>query len=209
MSGRQVCRVQVLQTCLMKLCFTYKLPFYFFRNCQLAERYQLQAILRTDIYAPAAQNTFRTRRLITFKDRVDPTLQTASGLAARLVFAVACLHFHHARPAINRNHGNRKPGVLIVGFRHLVMIKNCDLHIPRARFPFSSSQIVIDVLCRLLAVGNRTDDQTRTKRNIPGGEDSGRAAHEGVFIYLDSALTSNLYLISLSKERKIRSLTNG
>src|SRR6266567_8821675 len=101
MSGRQVCRVQVSQTRLMKLSLTNKLRLYFFRNCQLAERYQLQAILRTDIYASAAQNTFRTGRLLTFKDRIDPTLQTASGLAARLVFAVACLNFHHARPAVN------------------------------------------------------------------------------------------------------------
>src|SRR6266498_1142262 len=209
MSCRQVCRVQVLQTRLMKLNLTNKLRLYFFRNCQLAEVYQLQVIFRTDIHTPAAQNTFRTRRLITFKDRVDPTLQATSSLAARFVFAVACFHFNYTSPPVNWNHGNCKARVLIVGFSHLVMIKNCDLHIPWARFPFSSSQIVIDVFCRLLAIGNRTDNQTRTKGNIPGGEDSGRTAHQRVFIDLDSALASNLNLISLSQEGKIGCLTDG
>src|SRR6266545_2523272 len=193
----------------MKLSFTNKLPFYFFRNCQLAERYQLQAILRTDIHTPAAQDTFRTGGLITFKDRVEPALQAASSLATRFVFRVACFHFYYSSPPVKWNYRNCKARVLVVGFGHLVMIKNCDLHIPLAGFPFSSSQIVIDVFCRLLAIGNRTDNQTRTKGNIPGGEDSGRTAHQRVFIDLDSALASNLNLISLSQEGKIGCLTDG
>src|SRR6266581_6398741 len=89
------------------------------------------------------------------------------------------------------------------------MIKNCDLHVPRTRFPFSSPQIVIDVFCRLLAVGDSADDQTGTKGNIPGGEHSGRAAHQRVFVYFDRALASNLNLITISKERKIGGLTDG
>src|SRR6266705_2223798 len=112
----------MLQTRLMKLSLTNKLRFYFFGNCQLADRYQLQAILWTDIHTSATQNTFRARCLITFKDRVDPTLQAASGLATSFVFAVAGFHFDDSSAPVNWNHGNCKPRVLIVGLGHLVMI---------------------------------------------------------------------------------------
>ena len=67
---------------------------------KLTERNELQAVLRTNINAPAAQDAFGPFGFIAFENRVDPALQTARGFAAGLLFREANLDFGNAGAAL-------------------------------------------------------------------------------------------------------------
>ncbi len=52
----------------------------FFRERELPQRNQLQAILRADVHAAAAKNALRSVGFVAFENGVDPAAQAAGGL---------------------------------------------------------------------------------------------------------------------------------
>src|SRR5260370_13373857 len=127
----------------------------------------------------------------------------------RLGLAVSGCDFHHARPPLQWNQWNGKARILVKAFGHLVMVQDGDFHVSGLRFPLLPSDVAIDLLRGLLAVGDGGDDQARPESYIAARKDSRHACHQRLGVYLDHALTGGLQVIARRQEREVRSLPDG
>src|SRR2546428_4649036 len=147
------------------------------RKAELAQRHQLQAVLRANIHTSAAEDALGAMLFVALKNRVDPALQAARGLAARLLLGKSDLHLCDSGTPVDRQDGNRQARVLVIVLGHLVMVQDRDLYIFWLRGPRRSPEITIDLLRRFFSIRHGIDDQPRAEGDVTRREDSGRGSH--------------------------------
>src|SRR5271166_3418763 len=131
------------------------------RELDLIQRDQLQAVLRAHIHASAAEHATRSVLLIALKHGVDPTTQAAPRLAYRALFVKTDLHFGNARSPFQRKHGDRLAGNLHIVAKHAMVAGHFDFDLWLGVFP--ALQILVDAYGDALSVANRVDDQSRSE----------------------------------------------
>ena len=91
---------------------------------------------------------------------------------------------------------------------HFVVVEHRNLDVFFFALPFRPAQEFVDFHCRLLAVGHRIDDQSRSKGDVARGKDSWRRRHQRVWIEFECALTRRFDTVFRFQEGKVRSLAN-
>ena len=132
------------------------------------QRNQLQAILRTNIHAAAAEHAVGAVLLAAFENGVDVALQAALRLRHGFLLGVAKFDLGHAGAAIERQHGNGLALDVHVVHCHLPAVEH--LHFNLRLWMLGPAKVFVNANRRALAVANAVNDEARSECAIAAGE---------------------------------------
>ena len=171
------------------------------------QRNQFQAIFGTNIDAAAAEHAIRAILLAALKNCVDVAPQAALRFGHRFLFGVNKLNLSHARPAIERQHGDCLPLKVHVVHRHLPAVQN--LHLNLRLWMLVPAQVLVNANCRAFPIADAIDNQSRTECTITAGKHARRGGHQSFAMHVDQTLRRDLHAIIRAQELEIRRLTDG